>query len=162
MTAAPRILGKPLAPIPKQVLTECMITALCESCVVTDIERSPHDQAQTMFNNVRKHGLESQLNLYGPYGDQVLEVYRANALLSPDVIVTLMTKKIEDIGSQKVSHHCATDRYVFDVGPNSVAESRRMPLHDALKNHPKVVKFLSPFTDPIDQAYHCEILKPAT
>lgn len=72
---------------------------------ITSVARTPEEQAQAMLNNIKKNGVQSQLDLYAPAGDQVISVYDAN--LSDSENLQNMIAKILEIGPSNVSKHCA-------------------------------------------------------
>lgn len=143
----------------REVLTGILRRAGLSRVIITSTSRDASDQARVMFQNLEKFGVAHQKRLYGPSGDQVIEVYRqAKAGGKPaDTIRQLMTQEILRIGPTRVSRHAADPRVlnVFDVAPSSVAN--RAAFEQAVKAEPRVAKFLVPPTDP---GYHLEIPQP--
>lgn len=158
-----QITGKSLGPGPRAVLIEIMKSAGVESCEVTSVGRTPATQARIMYENLIGtdvgQGVTAQMALYRPPGQAVIQVYVENSAKPKDEIISLMLAEIWKQGPEKVSHHCSMIRWVFDVGPSSIAEDKRQSFLLAAQHHPKVVKLLSPFTEPKDPAYHLEIPK---
>jgi hypothetical protein len=144
------------------VLKQIMWDAGVVDCTVTSGVRTPADQARIMYENCQLHGLQSQYNLYGPFGDKVLDVYAANvpsAIFAKQDVIQLMVDKILELGPQNVSHHCSIDRWVWDVGPASIPEEQHTAFLSAAQANPKIVKLLSPYTVPKDPAFHFEMMR---
>lgn len=72
---------------------------------VTCTTRTPEQQARVMLNNIKAHGLQSQLNLYASSGDKVCLVYDPKKSDSQNL--EAMIAKIYELGPTTVSHHCA-------------------------------------------------------
>jgi peptidoglycan hydrolase-like protein with peptidoglycan-binding domain len=93
--------------------------------VITSTIRKPEEQAVIMYQNAVKN-LSGQFKLYGPTGDKVLTVYKANKSKSKNDVIKLMTKEIEDQlkNGNKTSKHVVTEAQyktlnIFDIGVNS-------------------------------------------
>src|SRR5262249_7196380 len=108
------ISGKPLPPVPRQVLTEILQNASLHSAVVTSVERSPYDKARVMYENIKSKGLAYNYKLYAAAGDAVVKVYEENPGKSREDVIRLMEAKVKELGPSKVSKHCSTSHYVFD------------------------------------------------
>src|SRR5262249_60223980 len=98
------------------------------------------------------------LTLYGPAGDQVVQVYADNQTKPRDIVINLMLAKIRDVGPTNVSMHISETHFVFDVAPSSIPVTSRPAFVNAIQAHPAVSKLIAPPTDP---AYHIEIPKTA-
>lgn len=155
-----------LSPYARDVLMEIMTTADVDFCLVTSVERTPEDQARAMWENCDKKGAASQYALYGPYGDQIVQVYETYTLMrySKEAVIQLMARKIREIGPSKVSHHCDDDPKldVFDISPHSLHsdagiknDALRVAFEAAVKKDSRVVRFFSPSNS--DPAFHLEI-----
>lgn len=72
---------------------------------VTCTTRTPEQQAHVMLNNIKVHGLQSQLNLYANSGDKVCLVYDPKK--NDNQNLEAMVAKIYELGPTTVSHHCA-------------------------------------------------------
>lgn len=79
---------------------------------ITSTARTPEEQARAMLNNIKKNGVQSQLNLYREPGKSVVRVYNPN--LTDAQNISAMTAKIIEVGPSNVSHHCA-DMSVLNV-----------------------------------------------
>lgn len=100
--------------------------------VITSTSRTPREQAKAMLDNIRLHGINSQLELYGPNGDQVINVYSPQRTYAENL--NLMEQKIYELGPDKVSHHCC-DFNVKNVVDVSVAQTTNFSLFmDAIYN----------------------------
>ncbi len=146
-------------PYAVSVLEDILRAARLSDVLVSSTQRTPKDQARVMYANCRRHGPESQRKLYGPSGDQVIDVYAAETAAGQDEdrVRAAMTDKILEIGPTKVSRHTADPQVltVLDVAPSSVRD--RPGFESAVKADRRVSTFLLPPTDP---AYHLEIPRP--
>jgi hypothetical protein len=160
-----------LSPFAKSVLMDLMNECGIDWLQITSVERTPEDQARIMFENCDKKGAASQHALYGPYGDQVIDIYETYTLMqySKEAIIQSMAKKIRELGPEKVSHHCDDDpkRDVFDIGPHSLRSDAgiktdvlRKSFEEAVKKDSRVVRFFAPSNQ--DPAFHLEVVSPAT
>jgi hypothetical protein len=138
------------------VLTDVLRAARLRDVLVTSTQRTPKEQAAVMYANCESYGVAQQKDLYGPYGDQVIDVYASGKQAgdSGTLIQAHMTEKIVDLGPQRVSRHTADPRKlaVIDVAPSSVTD--RAAFERAVNAEPRVKTFLLP---PKDPAYHLEI-----
>jgi hypothetical protein len=156
----PTITGKPLPPPAKAVLEEIMASAGVASCEVTSVGRDPDDQARVMYENLIGtgvgQGLEAQMKLYKAPGQSVIQVWNVNQAKPRAEVIQMMADRIRQLGPETVSKHCSTTQWVWDVAPSSVAIDKRDEFIVAVKNHPKMTKFLQP---PQDPAYHIQIAR---
>ena len=152
----PNTNSKDVTEFSKQVLEDILRAAGLKKAVISTTSRSPADQARVMFNNIEEKGVAAQKSLYGPFGDQVIDVYVASkaAGKTPDQIKADMTARIVAVGPTNVSHHAADPNVlnVFDVAPSSIAN--RAAFEQAVRADVRVKKFLVPPSDP---GYHLEI-----
>ena len=143
----------------RQVLQDIMKAAKLDSMTITSTARTPERQAIAMFDNIESQGVDSQKALYGPYGDQVIDVYTAEraAGKSQAEIVSAMEAKINELGPSNVSRHLAnpSTMNVIDIAPSQIAD--RGAFERAVAADSRVSKFLKPPSDP---AYHLEIPQP--
>ncbi|HKH48396.1 MAG TPA: peptidoglycan recognition family protein [Thermoanaerobaculia bacterium] len=150
-----------VTPFSRQVLTSILQKAGLSRVVITSTSRNASEQARVMFQNLEKFGVAHQKKLYGPSGDQVIEVYRqAKAAGKPATAIReLMMQEILRIGPTRVSRHASDPKVlnVFDVAPSSVAN--QAAFEKAVRAEPRVAKFLIPPNDP---GYHLEIPQPKT
>lgn len=96
--------------------------------VVTSTMRTPEQQARTMLNNIKRTGVARQKEIYGNYGDKVIDTY--NSKLSDSVNIANMLAKIYELGPFKVSHHCMTLEQqkklnVLDVSASQLSSKTR-------------------------------------
>lgn len=131
--------------------------------MITSGRRTSTDQARIMYDLIERNSVSYAKNLYGRYGDAVIDVYDAQkrAGKSATEIKQAMENKIKEIGCQKVSHHCSDAYDVFDVGPSSISDhSAFQRALQAAQSRGIIDKYITP---PQDPAFHIEIkLKPAT
>jgi hypothetical protein len=93
--------------------------------VITSTIRTPDEQAHIMYRNAKKN-LSGQFRLYGPTGDEVLKVYKANQKRPESEIIKRMKEKIESLlktGRRTSNHVVTTTQYkalnIVDIGVNS-------------------------------------------
>src|SRR5262245_11707724 len=77
------------------VVREIVAKAGLSACTITSTMRDAPNQARVMFDNLRATSVAKQMALYGPAGQQVIQVYAAsNAANKPDAEIKAdMTKK---------------------------------------------------------------------
>lgn len=93
----------------KKVLEEILKKAGIAQVTITSTARTAQDQARIMYENILRHGVTHQKNLYGPSGDKVIDEYSAlqsNGKTKLEIINS-MKAKITQIGAGKVSKHAA-------------------------------------------------------
>ena len=147
----------------KTILTEILNHAGLDECSITSTSRTPADQARVMFNNLEAHGVAAQKALYAAAGDQVIDVYSARKAEGKTAaqIKSAMEVKINAIGPDKVSHHCADPAKlnVVDISPLSIANKHAFEnAVNVARNSGKVSRFITPNNG--DPAYHIEIPQP--
>lgn len=140
----------------RNILLATLRKAGLKSAKITSTMRTPADQARAMYANLESRGISSQKQLYGPYGDKVIETYDQlkKSGMSKQAILAGMTRRIEDLGPRNVSAHCGdpTKLNVVDIAPSSL--SNRSAFEKAVRADKRISKFLKP---PADPAYHLEI-----
>lgn len=126
------------------------------SCTITSTARTPAAQANAMYRNIVGTSVKSQKDLYGHWGDMVIDQYVVSkkAGKTPDQIKGDMTAKIIEIGPANVSRHCAdfNKLCVVDIAPSSITNKTKFVA--AFKADKRISKYFLPPTDP---AYHLEI-----
>lgn len=142
----------------EKVLTEILTAAGLVTAQVTSVTRTPAEQARVMYENCRAFGVAHNKTLYGPAGDQVVQVYADNESKPRDAVIALMLAKIHEVGPTSVSMHISETHYVFDVAPSSIPEAARPTFVSSIHAHAAVSKLIAP---PVDPAYHLEIPKSA-
>ena len=142
-----------------KVLEDILRSAHLRRATISSTSRSPNQQARVMFQNIEIQGVKAQKKLYGPFGDQVIDVYAASkaAGKTADQIKADMEAKIVELGPTNVSHHASDPNIlnVFDVAPSSITD--RPAFEKAVRADARVKKFLLP---PDDPGYHLEIPQP--
>ncbi len=158
--------GQPLVTLPSgvlvsdnavRVLKDLLRAAGLTRATVSSGRRTSADQARIMYELIEAKGVVYAHNLYGAYGDQVIDAYSASkaAGSSATGIKSAMQATITRLGCQNVSHHCSDSYDVFDVAPSTIADSAafRRAL-DAAVGGGAIKMYLSP---PDDPAFHIEI-----
>jgi hypothetical protein len=145
------------------VIQDVLRAAGIESIRCSDGPRTVEQQAEIMFLHCQKRGAAAQYKLYGPIGDQVVDVYVAlKDKAQPGEIKLAMAVKIHQLGGFNVSHHCCggpdSPVDVYDFAPSSVPAGKHKAFEAALSAEPRVMKWIGP---PKDLAWHVEIVKGA-
>lgn len=146
------------------ILRKVLDDAGLPSCVITSTVRTPAGQAQAMYTNIEQTGIDKQLGLYGPAGQQVVLEYKR---LKPtgcgrQAILGAMETKIVAIGPGQVSRHCAdpAELNVVDIAPSSIARPQQfLAALERARAAGRVSQFFSPANG--DPAFHVEIPQPA-
>ena len=91
--------------------------------IITSTFRSPEQQAKAMLNNIKKTGIDAQLNLYANPGDAVIRAYNPN--YSDADNLSAMIAEIYNQGPRNVSKHCMTaEEYktlnIMDISRNQI------------------------------------------
>lgn len=149
-------------------LEAALIRAGLQGCHVTSVARNVREQATAMLANLMspipddqgRVGPAKQYAIYKDAGDQIVRVAQENWSLASTgagraKLIGLMMTKIEEVGRDKVSHHCLpmdSPLIVCDIRKNSVLNHARF--EQAILGHPQVVKLLDE-----NNVFHLEIYK---
>lgn len=131
---------------------------------IASTARTPADQARAMFINALNSGVASQLALYAPAGDAVINVYvrqtagmttaqiRANAT----TVRAAMEQEIINQGPENVSRHTGDPAVVsvVDVGYSSLNGKNRSLFVASVQ--PQASRFID---EPENNALHIELIK---
>jgi peptidoglycan hydrolase-like protein with peptidoglycan-binding domain len=143
------------SPVALAVLRGLLDEAGLETATLTSGYRSPHDQARIMYGNLKARGVATEKALYGPLGDQVIDVYAAHTDKPRAEVIARMEAKIRALGPGNVSRHLSTDEHVFDVAPSTVADRDRFEATlEAARKAGTIARWLGP---PRDRSYHIEV-----
>ncbi|MEO1018899.1 MAG: hypothetical protein AAFY56_14570 [Pseudomonadota bacterium] len=147
----------------KSVIKEIMKASRIYRVIVTSTARDAFDQARVMYDNLEQFGTRHQKNLYGPAGDEIIDVYIEAKKNGHDrnEIITLMKARIIAIGPTKVSRHAAdvSKLNVFDISPSTIPPEKKSKWEKEIKDSQHVSKYIFP---PKDPGYHFEIIQPLT
>ncbi|MES2938627.1 MAG: hypothetical protein V4864_13155 [Pseudomonadota bacterium] len=135
----------------------------CPSCTITSTSRTPADQARAMYANIVNLGVTSQLALYAPAGDAVIQEYvkARKAGLPAASIIAAMTSKVIEMGPGNVSLHCADPGKlnVLDIAPSSLVDPGAFHAAiDAARQAGTISRFFAPGHH--DPAFHIEVPQP--
>lgn len=144
----------------KSILRYIMRKADIKKIVITSSIRTPQKQAEIMFKNIEKYGIEYNKSLYSKAGDEIISIYEKGKLnrLSNSDIIQMMTNKIQMLGTA-VSKHVGDYKKlnVLDIDPASIEKHKHILFQNLLFTTPEINKVLSPYTTPKDPAFHIEI-----
>lgn len=162
--APPKLSGRPVPEAAKKVLLEILEQAKLETAEVTSTTRTVAEQAKVMFDYVNRHGYEAALDLYGPHGDEIIEVckasYKQHDACTRDVLPKMIEETrrqvelLEKQGDRRTElMHTSDTHYTIDIRPESL--KNRAAFEIAVEKNPKVSRFLRPPRDR--NSYHLEI-----
>jgi hypothetical protein len=151
-------------PIPdglRDFIAATLDRAMLPSCLVTSVARTPEQQANAMFNNCVRTGVDAQKAIYKDAGKQVIQVFEDNISLTQTEdgkahVIALMVNKINKLGPQNVSHHCLppdASIWVCDIAKSSLESVARFQA--AVVGHPQLEKLLDE-----NNVMHVEVIKP--
>jgi D-alanyl-D-alanine carboxypeptidase len=165
ITFGPHAHADKIAASSLDVLRDVLAAAGLGHAMISSTARTAADQARAMYQNLagrgRGKGVAAQHRLYGPAGDQVIDVYaalRAEGRKAGE-IQAAMRDKILEIGPSKVSRHCGDPAMlnVFDVAPSSIGSDEQQAAFVAAAQA-EVGKRVSRFIPfPGDPGHHFEI-----
>lgn len=149
-----------------KALEDAMTTAGVTACTISRTTATSSDQARVMYEFVEGKTVDAARKLYGPEGDQVIEVYvaaRAEKLDRAQIIAGMEKKLVEVLpaarANNRLMHLDRKDFDVFDVGMTSIKPADKGPaLVAAAKAGGKFVRVLDP-SDGEKDAYHFEFKK---
>ncbi|MET1257612.1 hypothetical protein, partial [Aliikangiella maris] len=150
-----------VSPYSRKILQDIMKVAGVSQITITSTARTAAEQARIMFENIERHGVVHQKQLYSSYGDKVIDEYSALKQKGKNKveIISGMTIKINFLGPRNVSRHAGNPNklIVIDIAPSSINLALRTKFESAVNSDSRVSKFLTPPNDP---AYHLEIPQP--
>ena len=95
---------------------------------ITSTARDPYNQARVMYDNIVNKGMKKQRNTYLGPGQKVLDSYESalKAGKNRAGIIEEMKSKINEVGPEKVSKHCADSSIlnVFDISQAELSNPR--------------------------------------
>jgi hypothetical protein len=161
-----------ITPYTRQLVKDLMRSAELSQAIITSGIRMPERQAETLYGNIVKTGVEKQRQLYGEAGRKVVQVYvdQLKQGLPKDDIIDAMTDKIEELQALgvRVSKHCVSKTAyaklnVIDISHSRMDPAKRLAFEKAVlaaKSKRKVTVFISPSMKGGEPAYHLEIPQP--
>ena len=160
-----------LASASETLLASIASAAGLTSCTITSTARTSAEQAQEMFNYIRKYSVADDKALYGSAGDKVIDTYVAaknvKPPLSDSAILNKMTVAVVAVlpEARSLNQLMHVDRNGFDVFDISVGtlQPQTSTAKTAFKNQAAknsgVFRFLSDSNSNEKDAYHFEIRK---
>lgn len=132
---------------------------------ITSTLRTPEEQAQAMYTNIRNKGIESQ-HYYARNGRMVVDAGVAAGIENKGAALGAMINKIKELQGKNeiVSRHCVSpDMYlkknVIDISKTRLGSLGRA-LDRVIKRHMKStkgLKYISPYSHAGEPAIHLEI-----
>ncbi|WP_300742754.1 hypothetical protein [uncultured Helicobacter sp.] len=105
--------------------------------VISSTARTPKRQAEIMYDNIVRKGMQEQRRTYKTPGQKVLDTYEAQkkANKNKEEIIQAMTNKINELGASNVSKHCADFKIVnvVDIPHSSLGKNKDKFKSEAIK-----------------------------
>jgi hypothetical protein len=155
------------------VIKEIMKSAGVHKIIITSTLRTPEEQVDAMYDNMRKAGIQSQLDYYASAGREVVQAGAdAGGIDSTkkNLVKKAMLDKVKFLqkDGRLVSKHCVSLeayalRNVFDISKNSLPPSLQRSFDKAitkyLKDNAGKMKYISPLKNHGEKAFHVEIVQ---
>jgi len=155
------------------VIKGIMKSAGVHKITITSTLRTPEEQVEAMYNNMCNKGVQSQLDYYAAAGREVVQVGIAVGGIDKSKENQVKKAMIDKVNSlQKdgrlVSKHCVSlesyaQRNVFDISkrllPVTLQRAFDKAIKKYVKDNPGKVKYISPFENRGEPAFHVEILQ---
>lgn len=155
------------------VIKGIMKSAGVHKITITSTLRTPEEQVEAMYNNMCNKGVQSQLDYYAAAGREVVQVGIAVGGIDKSKENQVKKAMIDKVNSlQKdgrlVSKHCVSlesyaQRNVFDISKRLLPVTLQRAFDKAItkyvKDNPRKVKYISPFENRGEPAFHVEIVQ---
>jgi len=155
------------------VIKGIMKSAGVHKITITSTLRTPEEQVEAMYNNMCNKGVQSQLDYYAAAGREVVQVGIAVGGIDKSKENQVKKAMIDKVNSlQKdgrlVSKHCVSlesyaQRNVFDISKRLLPVTLQRAFDQAItkyvKDNPGKVKYISPFENRGEPAFHVEIVQ---
>lgn len=155
------------------VIKGIMKSAGVHKITITSTLRTPEEQVEAMYNNMCNKGVQSQLDYYAAAGREVVLVGIAVGGIDKSKENQVKKAMIDKVNSlQKdgrlVSKHCVSlesyaQRNVFDISKRLLPVTLQRAFDKAItkyvKDNPGKVKYISPFENRGEPAFHVEIVQ---
>lgn len=155
------------------VIKGIMKSAGVHKITITSTLRTPEEQVEAMYNNMCNKGVQSQLDYYAAAGREVVQVGIAVGGIDKSKENQVKKAMIDKVNSlQKdgrlVSKHCVSlesyaQRNVFDISKRLLPVTLQRAFDNAIKKYvkdnPGKVKYISPFENRGEPAFHVEIVQ---
>ncbi|KYM72066.1 muramidase family protein [Pantoea agglomerans] len=155
------------------VIKGIMKSAGVHKITITSTLRTPEEQVEAMYNNMCNKGVQSQLDYYAAAGREVVQVGIAVGGIDKSKENQVKKAMIDKVNSlQKdgrlVSNHCVSlesyaQRNVFDISKRLLPVTLQRAFDKAItkyvKDNPGKVKYISPFENRGEPAFHVEIVQ---
>lgn len=155
------------------VIKGIMKSAGVHKITITSTLRTPEEQVEAMYNNMCNKGVQSQLDYYAAAGREVVQVGIAVGGIDKSKENQVKKAMIDKVNSLKkdgrlVSKHCVSlesyaQRNVFDISKRLLPVTLQRAFDQAItkyvKDNPGKVKYISPFENRGEPAFHVEIVQ---
>lgn len=155
------------------VIKGIMKSAGVHKITITSTLRTPEEQVEAMYNNMCNKGVQSQLDYYAAAGREVVQVGIAVGGIDKskeNQVKKAMVDKVNSLqkDGRLVSKHCVSlesyaQRNVFDISKRLLPVTLQRAFDKAItkyvKDNPGKVKYISPFENRGEPAFHVEIVQ---
>ena len=138
---------------------------------ITSTLRTPEEQVEAMYNNMCNKGVQSQLDYYAAAGREVVQAAIAVGGIDKskeNQVKKAMVDKVKSLqkNGHLVSKHCVSlesyaQRNVFDISKRLLPVTLQRAFDKAIKKYakdnPRKMKYISPFENRGEPAFHVEI-----
>lgn len=156
-----------------EIIKGIMKSVNIHKITITSTLRTTEKQVNAMYHNMYQNGIQSQLDYYAAAGREVVQAAITAGGVDRSKESKVKKAMIDKIGSlQKdgrlVSRHCVSFesfalRNVFDISKNSLPSNLQLAFDKALakyvKDNPQKMKYISPFKNRGEPAFHVEIIQ---
>jgi len=155
------------------VIKGIMKSAGVHKITITSTLRTPEEQVEAMYNNMCNKGVQSQLDYYAAAGREVVQAGIAVGGIDKskeNQVKKAMVDKVNSLQKEGrlVSKHCVSlesyaQRNVFDISKRLLPVTLQRAFDKAItkyvKDNPGKVKYISPFENRGEPAFHVEIVQ---
>lgn len=155
------------------VIKGIMKSAGVHKITITSTLRTPEEQVEAMYNNMCNKGVQSQLDYYAAAGREVVQAGIAVGGIDKskeNQVKKAMVDKVNSLQKEGrlVSKHCVSlesyaQRNVFDISKRLLPVTLQRAFDKAItkyvKDNPREMKYISPFDNRGEPAFHVEIVQ---
>lgn len=155
------------------VIKGIMKSAGVHKITITSTLRTPEEQVEAMYNNMCNKGVQSQLDYYAAAGREVVQAGIAVGGIDKskeNQVKKAMVDKVNSLQKEGrlVSKHCVSlesyaQRNVFDISKRLLPVTLQRAFDKAItkyvKDNPGEMKYISPFDNRGEPAFHVEIVQ---
>lgn len=155
------------------IMKGIMKSAGVHKIMITSTLRTAEKQVDAMYMNMKNKGIQSQLDYYAAAGREVVQAAIAVGGIDKskeNQVKKAMVDKVNSLqkDGRLVSKHCVSlesyaQRNVFDISKKSLPAALQRAFDKAIttyaKDNPRKMKYISPFENRGEPAFHVEIVQ---